>query len=379
MYKVDIQRDLAEAAALERKRNKELQRQSRIFNVKNRTIGVDVETLANQVAERKSQEEREKAVNEAFGAQQLYYDKLALLLEEHQNQKTQDLNKALLEFREQYQKPESRREFDLNDPEGLKKDKPARISDDDPRCGPASLQRFQGEDLSTTARKKFQQQQSRSWLTEQQKEKATTMAQQKYSDNLFDLKRIELDQRAMHLSNLEEECRKAINVAVKNINQALEAELTEKQRVEKQRTQEENFAEMYNHLTSNILTENPATANSVFGSHRVITDRWKGMTPQQLEEIRKAQEEQCQEKKIMKEEEKKLDTEWDKQRLLSAEVGLTIQREQEKISRHLRESLDKYNQQLAREQNTHLQYLEQEVYTNPPTAQYFAQFNTSSR
>ena len=32
-----------------------------------------------------------------------------------------------------HQQPDSRREFDLYDPDALRKDKPARVSDDDPR------------------------------------------------------------------------------------------------------------------------------------------------------------------------------------------------------------------------------------------------------
>ena len=40
MYKLDIQVDLKEAAAIERRRNMEKQRQSRIFNARERTIGV---------------------------------------------------------------------------------------------------------------------------------------------------------------------------------------------------------------------------------------------------------------------------------------------------------------------------------------------------
>ena len=42
----------------------------------------------------------------------------------------------------------SRREFDLYDPESKKKDKPARVSDDDPRCQVSGLQLFQGEFMS---------------------------------------------------------------------------------------------------------------------------------------------------------------------------------------------------------------------------------------
>lgn len=39
------------------------------------------------------------------------------------------------------------REWDLNRPDAKKLDLPARVGDDDPRCGPASLQVFAGEDL----------------------------------------------------------------------------------------------------------------------------------------------------------------------------------------------------------------------------------------
>jgi hypothetical protein len=40
------------------------------------------------------------------------------------------------------------REWDLNRPDAKKLDVPARLGDDDPRCGPSSLQRFAGEDLT---------------------------------------------------------------------------------------------------------------------------------------------------------------------------------------------------------------------------------------
>lgn len=44
------------------------------------------------------------------------------------------------------------REWDLNDPDTLKKDRPAREGDDDPRCGPSSMQMFDGEDLHKAER-----------------------------------------------------------------------------------------------------------------------------------------------------------------------------------------------------------------------------------
>lgn len=45
-------------------------------------------------------------------------------------------------FRLHYQHPETRREFDLNDPNLIKKQLPARLNDDDPRCGPSSAQKY---------------------------------------------------------------------------------------------------------------------------------------------------------------------------------------------------------------------------------------------
>ena len=88
-------------------------------------------------------------------------DKITVLLQKRQEHDMRELNKAVNEFRQSYQQQYDRREFDLNDPDSLKKDKPARVSDDDPRCGVASLQKFVGEDLNGKAREKLQQEQAR--------------------------------------------------------------------------------------------------------------------------------------------------------------------------------------------------------------------------
>jgi hypothetical protein len=40
------------------------------------------------------------------------------------------------------------------------------------------------------------------------------------------------------------------------------------------------------------LTENPGVAQSSFGAHRVITDRWKGMSEEQKAEIQRIREQQ---------------------------------------------------------------------------------------
>ena len=69
-------------------------------------------------------------------------------------------------------------------------------------------------------------------------------------------------------------------------------------RLHKQQQLDDNTTEIANHVFGDILTENPAVAQSAFGPHRVITDRWKGMSPNQLEDIRKQQDLQRTEKEV---------------------------------------------------------------------------------
>jgi len=53
-------------------------------------------------------------------------------------------------------------------------------------------------------------------------------------------------------------------------------------------------------LQGNLLSENRAQAISSFGTHRVITDRWKGMSQDQLMAIRSFQQQQVLEKLVFK-------------------------------------------------------------------------------
>ena len=96
-------------------------------------------------------------------------DRITYLLQKRAEYDERELNRALNEYRALHQQPDARREWDLQDPDSLKKDKPARVCDEDPRCGPASLQKFDGEDLNNQARRKYQQEQIREWTKQQVK------------------------------------------------------------------------------------------------------------------------------------------------------------------------------------------------------------------
>uniref|UniRef100_A0A2K5PIN7 RIB43A-like with coiled-coils protein 1 n=1 Tax=Cebus imitator TaxID=2715852 RepID=A0A2K5PIN7_CEBIM len=68
MYSINQSTDLREAAAIEAKRNREKERQNRFFNVRHRVMGVDVQALNSQVAERKRREAAEKSKEAAYDA-----------------------------------------------------------------------------------------------------------------------------------------------------------------------------------------------------------------------------------------------------------------------------------------------------------------------
>ncbi|XP_044856358.1 RIB43A-like with coiled-coils protein 1 [Mauremys mutica] len=379
MHKVDLPVENKEAAALEARREREKQRLSRIFNARHRTMGVDVEALRSQVEERKLREETEKRRDGTYDAERVLCDRVAQMLEEEERQRVRRLHQAVQEFREQEQPPPTRREWDLYNPEGLRQDQPARVSDYDPRCGPASLQRFAGEDLALPSRRRLQQEQQCRSLEEQRAERLQAMADTKYADTLEDKKRMELDLRAQQLAQLEEECRRAKDLATADYNRAQAAEAAEQHRLARQRDQDDNQAEIHNHLTGQLLTEDPAVAESPLGPHRILTDRWKGMSPKQVEAVWKAQEEQRQENQRLREAERQREAEWEAQRQLAARAAMALEEEERRARLQLRKGLDAYNQQLAQEQRAQQQYLQREVYTNPPSAQYHLQFNTSSR
>ncbi|NXR99658.1 RIBC2 protein, partial [Oxylabes madagascariensis] len=373
------QREQEEAVALELRRRRELLRRDRIFNPRIRTIGIDKDALDAQVKERKMQEAAEKAQHERFAHDMKKNDKLMCLLEERQKNEIKDMNKALNEFQKNFQKPETRREFDLNDPQALKKDRPARVSDDDPRCTISGMQKFMGEDLNYEQRMKFQKEQLREWFLQQQKDLKNALADQKLADDLYDKFRIELDRKIMEEQRKEEESRRNVCTATKTFNRIQAAEQDHKNELEKAQKIKDDMDEITCLLRGDFLSENPDQAIGPWSKHPVLVDRWKGMNQKQLMAIRQFQKEQVLDKQRMRELERRRDAEWDRQRLQAARLQLLWERHQQRQNRVLRQDLDVRNAELSQEQKAKNVYLKEEEYSNIPTEEFYAQFNTTTR
>ena len=128
-----------------------------------RLIGVDKPALDRQTAEKKERLAAEDERNAAYGRESNKNAKLGLLYEQRQERDERDLAKRINEFRFEHQTKESRREWDLNDPESKKNSAPVRVADVDTNLGVSSAQVFDGEDLAGPSRNSIQQHQRLQW------------------------------------------------------------------------------------------------------------------------------------------------------------------------------------------------------------------------
>lgn len=379
MYQLEIPMDQKEASALNKRRQNEVERKNRIFNARTRMIGVDKEGLDAQLEEQSRMQEMENARTSSYAKEMIKNDKLGVLYQERQERDVRDLQKSLNEFRFQNQQQDTRREWDLNNPEYLRIDKPARTEDFDASLGVSSAQIFDGEDLSGKIRQTAQQQQRATWADAQREERRLADQQRDYSEHLYQLKQIELDQTGLELQRQETECRRAVTSATKQFNLNQAEERAQRENHEKAAELQDNLTEIKNHVFGDMLTENPDVAQSAFGSHRVITDRWKGMNHEQIDQIRQTQAQQVAEKARQTEEENRITNQWVSNRIKMAKAGTLMERAEKRERREIQKRLVEENKRLAKEQAERLNNLDHVTYTNRPKDDYFNQFNTTSR
>ena len=166
--------------------------------------------------------------------------------------------------------------------------------------------------------------------------------------------------------------------AIKEFNQReAEQKKLEKEAMKNQELAN-NVQEIRNQILGDTLTENPDVARSAFGPHRVIPDRWKGMSDAELADIRQVQEAQRRENVAKAEASAEREKEWSLHQTSTAKAGILMERAQFRQSAEERKQLDLENAELARQQQAKKKYLDQ-VYTNVPTDGYYAQFNTTTR
>ncbi|XP_015516629.2 RIB43A-like with coiled-coils protein 2 [Neodiprion lecontei] len=378
-FQLATPQDLRAAAKVEHKRQIEEARKSRIFNPRSRRIGIDKEFLDKQVEEKKQLAQLEKEKEYRMDEQLVRSSRLAMMLEKREEEEKRKINKEINTFRTVYQRPEDRRDFDLYDPDILKKTMPARVRDEDPRLGLASAQKFEGEDENAQARARVLKEQMQSWLEQQTQERRKAEKELKDADEAYQNAVVARDKRAVMLEGMEHECRRKLNETTAKFNKALAEEQEYRRRRAAVQDEEDKMAEIYNHVTGDFLTEAPEQAASNRGPDKPLASRYKGMSAAELKAFRDVQAIQMEEITKMRQAEKCRDEEWDKQMSGNAHAAVAFERELERKKRQISKQVAEENLQLAEAQKSHQDYLNRVVYKNKPTAAFFEQFNKGTR
>ncbi|XP_011265211.2 RIB43A-like with coiled-coils protein 2 [Camponotus floridanus] len=371
--------DLKIAASIERKRQLEEARKLRIFNPRVRKIGIDKAFLDKQVEEKQRQHEWEQAKECQLDEALIRNSELAVHLERQQEEERRTVNKEIEHFRRVHQRIEDRRDYDLYDPETLKKSLPSRVDDDDPSLGPASAQKFEGEDRNLRERLKVQREQMRWWIQRQKEEREAVEKARRDTEEAYQEVVLSRDKRAMMLARMEEECRRRLNEATATFNRALAEEQQQRRHCEAIQDEEDKKAEIYNHVTGDFLTEAREQAESTRGPYRPLADRYKGMTADELKVFRDAQLEQMEEIRKIKLQEKNMNEDWDRLMNSHLQAAYSYEHELNKKKSDLNKKIAEENLQLAEQQKLHQEYLNRVIYRNQPTAAFYEQFNKGTR
>ncbi|KAJ0029639.1 hypothetical protein NQD34_004636, partial [Periophthalmus magnuspinnatus] len=279
-------------------------------------------------------------------AEMLHYQRAASILTHRQQKLQQQIAKDIVIFRQKYQQPPSRREYDLNDPECLKNMSPEEAQ--------MMIPGLTGEDPNSKDRQQRQREQLQHWLIQQQAERQGQRHKQELEDKDYDRFTVEVNNMALELQNLEMENRKAKVIATKDFNLAM---VKEKRREQSQ-------------------DKDPGVWDFMDGEIKV--DSLQSIVEKERKEILKLkefQQQQIEEKKRQKLSDESEERDHSRVRIDSARTATLIERQQAKLNKQMRKHLDSTNLMLAETRKQ----LKPDISKGAVTESFFSQFNTCSR
>ncbi|KAI9366151.1 RIB43A-domain-containing protein [Zopfochytrium polystomum] len=378
MYRVEIPLDSLQQAAITRRQNLDRDRKTRIFDPKIRTIGIDAQALDEQIRIKNAIKAVEAEREAAFDQYSKYTNQVLTIMDDRTAQARRDHLAAMNRFRQGQQQPHQRRDFDLYDPLALKKDRPARVGDADPRCGVSGCQRFEGEDLEAGERERRQKEQRRVWAEMQVAERDRKRREEEEEKRRYDEYQQNLADKTKVMQKAIDDIRAAQAKDDYKFNQRLAAQKKQREAVDRLRDLEQNYNEIMNHVNGQFLRETPEVFK-IGGGHQVRVDLFKGITPEQKAEILRKQAAQRAEGEAAREAKRQEEDRWALQEAINNRAAMLLEREKARKARELAVQLREENLRKAEEDRQRLNYINKVLYTNPPREEYFAQFNTTSR
>lgn len=138
------------------------------------------------------------------------------------------------------------------------------------------------------------------------------------------------------------------------------------------------MAEIYNMLSSDMLTENPDVAQSRSNPNKKIAFMYRGMTPDELLDFRKGQEQQLTDTMQRKTEAELMNKQWEQ---YAMNMDRTLMLKQIEMDRKHKQQLDdlvRANAKLATEQDKQRKEALVQL-SNAVSDEFYDQFNRTSR
>lgn len=370
--------ELKEAAIIEKRRSAEEERKRRFFDAKQRILGIDCQELDRQLIEKEqaTQAAREQARREAEEMQRNL--EIADARENELREQKRQAEIELNDYRKKCQQPQQCNDFDLYDPEGKKKSLPARVDDNDPRLTVSGGQLFLGEDLTNQNRVREQKIMQKQWLDQQIAERKNLEIDKKRADQMVHDSISRHDLYTVSQSDRMLTEKRDLQRQIREYNEALANQKRENEKQRKEMEQKDNLAEIYNFLSSDLLRESQPKGSSL-GPNRTIPYAYKHMTEEQVERMKMEQEKQKADIKRKRLDEEQQKNQWDR---LTEETYREMTLKERALSRNIRQmncNIREENEKLAKEQKFKIEHFEKVINTNPPTEEFFQQFNTTSR
>merc|ERR1712166_993407 len=362
--------------AVQRRRAAEDERKARLLAPKVRMIGVDVDALNRQVAEKRAILAEESQKQTESDKQARLVSERGMALERQVELQRRQAQCDDVAYNHAYQRKQFRREYDLSNPDMVKNDLPIRIGDEDPRLGACSLQLMHGEDSDYAARTELRRAQQRAWCLAQMDEKANKAAESEQADRVFHARQQEFLLRAVELESIQSRQARETRMVADEFNHAMVVQKKEEQRQSLLQDAAEELEELRCNLDSALLSE--IHEPSALGPHRKRQDAYKGMSGDEVVDVYMSQEMQRRENAAARDNQGKEDQAWADYDSACTRAGMAMEREEHRARREHSVKVSEAQKQDAKLQVTRKQHMD-EVFRNELQPEFFNQFGTSAR
>ncbi|OHT17657.1 flagellar protofilament ribbon protein [Tritrichomonas foetus] len=354
-------------------RQRLLDRKSHILDAHTRRVGLDINTLNEQVVEKQDIHQHVKAREDAFDHQLLTQQELLMEADERQRKQQKMMDQDRDRYRMSQQRPDQSLEYDIWRKDILKVSRPARVGDNDPTLGVSAGQIFNGEDLHISERLKSQARQREEWHNEQKREREAILRKEKIEeleDQVIELEtQKKLDENERHSQYVKSQMMQEI------ANDNYQMMLQKKQNEVNQHNLElqQNDAQFRMNERSRTISEHMASRNEAPMEYR-------GMTIEEQKAIINEQNNQMLENEKRRMEEEERERQWNEyQEYLRAEgdrnQAMWLRRKQEEQRQLYQTRLQQEAEFKARER-----YLNKEIYgKNVPDDSFYNSWGNDVR